>query len=155
MSSTILYDYFPSYLPQIHINDVVNGAHFKFAVSVPVSGSSERFRPSVLDLTLMALYSFGHTLRVTATPPLRHNRCCYSWLENCSTEGLLKTVGFLLMTFILCFSAIVSEYWSGSTSFQKQTNENQICLVLFLFRKLFQMHPGTRLESQFCNNSFK
>lgn len=68
MSNALLYNYFPSYLPQIHINDVVNGAHFKFAVSVPVSGSSGRFGPSVLDLTPMALYSFGHTLRVAATP---------------------------------------------------------------------------------------
>lgn len=117
--------------------------------------SSEQYCPSVLDLT-MALESFGHTLRVAATSPLRHNCCCYSWLKNCSTEGLLKIVGFLLKTFILCFSAVVSEYCLGSTSPQKQQiNGNQICLVLFLFRKLFQMHPGTKLESQFCKNSFK
>lgn len=64
-------------------------------------------------------------------------------------------VGFLLKTFILYFSAIVSEYRSGSTSFQKQQiNGNQTYLVLFLFRKLFQMYPGTRLERQFCKNNF-
>lgn len=142
-----IYDYFPSYLPQIHINDVGKWGTFQLCcfLSLLCAGSRSNGSSKLQPHSQGRCHSSteAQLLLLFLAPELLHWR-------------ILKIAAFLLKTFILCFSAIASECWSGSTSFQKQQiNRNQTCLVLFLFRKLFRMHSGTRLKSQFCKNGFK